>query len=807
MQQSEVRLKRSQEIAHLGSWELDLVNNCLSWSDEVYRIFGLQPQEFGATYEAFLQAVHPDDRTAVDAAYSGSIKEGRDFYEIEHRVVRKITGEIRYVHEKCQHIRDESGKITRSIGMVHDITERKRAEEALQASEKRYRSYIEVTGELGWTTSADGEVVEDIPSFRKFTGQSYEEVKGWGWSKALHPDDFENTTRFWEKAVEEKNSYEIEYRLRRHDGVYRYFLARGVPVLEEGKIREWVGTCIDITSRKQAEQALKASEEKYHSLFTNMTEGFALGEIITDSNGQPTDYSILEANRAWEELTGLSLARIAGKPLKEIIPDLEQYWADCYGKVALTGEPMHLENYNKFTDHWYAIYAYSPQKGHFVSLVQNITSRKQAEEAMLRLNRELQAISQCNQAIVRVTDEQTLVKEVCRIMCDVVGYRMAWVGTVEHNSARSIRPEAWYGDDQGYLARSGISWADSELGRGPTGTAARTGKTDFCQDFITDVRATPWREEALKRGFRSSIAIPLFNSPGSVFAVFTLYAAKPNGFTPAEVKLLEELAGDLAFGINALRNRQERLQAEKELQQRTVELETVNRDLAAANKELETFSYSVSHDLRAPLRSLDGFSQALLEDYAASLDEQGKKWLQSIRDASRHMGQLIDDILGLSRVIRTELKLTKVDLSQISRDIAEKLKNLEPERLVEFDIIPGAIVMGDSNLLGLVLQNLLGNAFKFTAKCPQARIEFGITRQNGSKVYFVRDNGAGFDMKYVDKLFKPFQRLHSEKEYPGTGIGLVTIQRIIQRHGGQVWAEGEENKGASFYFTLKQGRI
>ena len=258
LRQSEERLKRSQEIAHLGSWELDLVNNSLSWSDEVYRIFGLKPQEFGANYEAFLAAVLPEDREAVDTAFSGSLREGRDSYEIEHRVIRQTTGEIRYVHEKCQHVRDENGKITRSIGMVHDITDRKRAEEALRDSEKRYRSFIEVTGELGWTTDVEGEVIEDIPSFRKFTGQSYEEVKGWGWSKALHPDDFVNTTEVWQKAVKEKSRYEVEYRLRRYDGIYRYFLARGVPVFEEnGSIREWVGTCIDIAERKQSEEAIK----------------------------------------------------------------------------------------------------------------------------------------------------------------------------------------------------------------------------------------------------------------------------------------------------------------------------------------------------------------------------------------------------------------------------------------------------------------------------------------------------------------------------------------------------------------------
>ncbi len=255
LRESEKRLNRSQEIAHLGSWELDLINNRLYWSDEVYRIFGLQPQEFGASYEAFLEAVHPDDRSAVDEAYSGSLRESRYTYEIEHRVVRKSTGEVRIVYEKCEHIRDESGRIIRSVGMVHDITERKQAEEALLFAYARYRSFISVTGQIGWTTNPAGEVVEDLPEWRNYTGQGIDDIKGWGWSKALHPDDLAYTAEAWRKSVREKSTYEIEYRIRRHDGVYRHFLARGTPVLrEDGTILEWVGICIDITERKRAEE-------------------------------------------------------------------------------------------------------------------------------------------------------------------------------------------------------------------------------------------------------------------------------------------------------------------------------------------------------------------------------------------------------------------------------------------------------------------------------------------------------------------------------------------------------------------------
>ena len=258
----------------------------------------------------------------------------------------------------------------------------------------------------------------------------------------------------------------------------------------------------------------------------------------------------------------------------------------------------------------------------------------------------------------------------------------------------------------------------------------------------------------------------------------------------------------------SLRYAIERKQAEVELQKHRDHLEELveqrTTELTAVNKELESFSYSVSHDLRAPLRGIDGFSQALLEDYPDKLDEQGKEYLQRVRSATQRMGELIDDMLNLSRVTRSEMRCETVDLSTLARTFTAELQKTQPGRQVEFVITEGLNVNGDARLLRVVLQNLLGNAWKFTGKKPKARIEFGVTRHEEKPVYYVRDDGVGFDMTYVGKLFAPFQRLHSAEEFPGTGIGLATVQRVILRHGGTIWAEGAVGKGATFYFTLKQ---
>jgi PAS domain S-box-containing protein len=235
-----------------------------------------------------------------------------------------------------------------------------------------------------------------------------------------------------------------------------------------------------------------------------------------------------------------------------------------------------------------------------------------------------------------------------------------------------------------------------------------------------------------------------------------------------------------------------RKQAEEALREREVSLD-------AANKELEAFSYSVSHDLRAPLRSIDGFSQALVEDYAEQIDAAGKGYLQRVRAATQRMGMLIDDLLNLSRVTRSPLRRSRVNLSAIAESIVQDLQRTQPDRAVEFVVAPGMEEECDANLMRIVLENLLGNAWKFTARHATARIEFG----RDGDTYFVQDDGAGFDATYKSKLFGAFQRLHNVNDFAGTGIGLATVQRIIRRHGGKVWADGAPEKGATFSFTLR----
>ncbi|MEA5463734.1 GAF domain-containing protein [Leptothoe sp. PORK10 BA2] len=311
---------------------------------------------------------------------------------------------------------------------------------------------------------------------------------------------------------------------------------------------------------------------------------------------------------------------------------------------------------------------------------------------------------------------------------------------------------------------------------------------------------------------RANLVVPLLQGR-HLWGLLCIHQCRaPRQWQETEIEFVRQIASHLAVALQHAElwadlqaEVVERQQAEQRAQELNRGLQQAIIELKAVNQELEAFSYSVSHDLRAPLRSIDGFSQALLEDCLENLDENGQNYLHRIRSATQRMGALIDDLITLSRVTRNDMHKGAVNLSQLAHRICRDLQQASPERQVAWEIHPEMVAYGDRPLLQVMLDNLLNNAWKYTSKQPHPEIEFGvIIQENGMTAYFVRDNGVGFDISFVDKLFHPFQRLHGMHEFSGNGIGLATVQRIIHRHGGQVWAEGILEQGATFYFTLPE---
>ena len=509
-------------------------------------------------------------------------------------------------------LRNEQGEHYALCGISSDITERETSAAALRESEARFRSLVMATSQVVWVADANGQVNRPLPSWQEFTGQSDAETKGAGWIDALHPDDTARALDVWKRCVESRSLYEVEYRVLRHDGIYRNLSARGVAVTNnDGSVREWVGSCADVTDIRKAE----AERDRFFSLSLDLM-------CIANSDGY-----FHRINPAFEKVLGFKQEELLSRPFLDFV---------------------HPED------------------------------RQSTLEVLKSLN-----------AGATVANFEN------RYMCTDASYR-------------------W------------LHWS--------------------CAAVV-------------------------------------------------EYRQLYLVAHDIT----------ERKRVDAELRQLNVELDerVVERtaQLEMANRELEAFTYSVSHDLRAPLRGIDSFSLMVLEDYGPKLDDEGRRMLSVVRSESQRMGQLIDDLLKFSRLGRLEMQLQCIDMNALLVDVIDKL-GLPPgrERQISVGLLPKA--QGDRNLIQHVWVNLLSNAVKFTSNQAAPAIEVGGAIADGFVTYYVKDNGAGFDPRYVHKLFAVFQRLHTEEEFEGTGVGLALVQRIVNRHGGNVRAEGQVNKGATFYFSL-----
>jgi PAS domain S-box-containing protein len=507
---------------------------------------------------------------------------------------------------------------------------------------------------------------------------------------------------------------------------------------------------------------------------------------------------------------GLSPGQVVGMPLQEYLGTNEAAHPIMEAsQQALLGRDGEFDFESNGAWFQNSIKPLKNEQGQIVGVLGisfEITARKRAQLELEWVGRLYRLLSRVNEAIVRSHDRDALFGMICRAAVESGLFRLAWIGMLDNQEPRVV-PVAHSGFEDGYLEKLNIRLDDERTRNGPTATAIRTAEHVLCQDIQNDPKMLQWREAAIKRGYHSSGAFPIHEA-GEAVGSINVYALDGYFFSPDIVELMLELSADVSFALDVFSEKKRRELAEDELRQLNLELERRVQErthqLEVANGELEAFSYSVSHDLRAPLRSIDGFSQILLKKYQTQFDATGSDYLQRVRRASQRMGLLIDDLLQLSRVARGALKRELIDVSAIAESVADELRKANPERQVEFVLQQGLSAYADPGLMRVVMDNLLGNAWKFTGKKADAKIEFGQCDRDGESTFYIRDNGDGFNMAYAHKLFGAFQRLHGATEFEGTGIGLATVRRIIHRHHGKVWAEGKEGMGATFYFTLPQ---
>jgi len=419
----------------------------------------------------------------------------------------------------------------------------------------------------------------------------------------------------------------------------------------------------------------------------------------------------------------------------------------------------------------------------------DISMRKRAETELHRVNRALKVLGESSQAMARAVDEKEFLAEVSRMIVDVGGYRLAWIGFAQEDEKKSVRPMAQAGFEDGYLEKADITWADTQRGRGPTGTAIRTGRPTVCKNILKDPRFAPWRGEAVRRGYCSSIALPVRIGDKAIGAL-NIYATEPDAFDAEEVRLLEELASDISYGLTALRNKFEREKAEEAL-------------VKSSNK-IKMFAYSVSHDLKNPAIAVYGLAKRLNRYSKDRLDERGRTYCDQIMKASEHIASLVEKINLYIKTKEVPLSIEKVRLKDIVDTVKEEfapqlagrqIRWLEPERIPE--------VYADRTSMVRVLRNLVDNALKYGGH-DLSEIRISYQESEDTHILSVEDDGIGLGDEDAKTLFGPFKRKRMAGKVEGAGLGLAIVKEIAEQHKGRVWLEPAIKKGAAFHISISK---
>jgi PAS domain S-box-containing protein len=799
-------------------------------SSQIETILGYPQDTYTEDPQYWSKILHPDDRERVLAAEIEAAERGH--FKLEYRVFAS-DGRVVWLRDEAQIVRDEEGRPRFWQGAIFDITERKRAELTLRKSEERHRLVARATNEAIWdsdlladTQTWDG-AVEDM-----FGYPVHQETDSAWWEERIHPDDRGRVLSDIDdvlKGVGE--TWSDEYRFRRADDTYATVVDRAYVVRNaEGEPVRVIGSMMDVTERRRAEERLRASEAELRALFEAMTDVI----LVLDAQGRylkvaPTNPSLLY--KPPDELLGKTLREVMPKDQADIFLDHIRLALETQRPVN-TEYSLHLGG----EEVWFAGTVSPLQEDSVVYIARDITERKRAEEEVRRLNEELEnRVAERTSQLEAAKRRLAFLAEASAMLSASLDYR-ATLSSVARLAVPTLAD--WCAvdvlEEDGLLERVAVTHQDPEKVRwayelqeryppdpnAPRGVlkVLRTGLSEFYPQVTDEMLVAASRDAEQRRilrevGVTAAMVVPMVSRGRTLGAITLVTAESGRRYGEADLELAEGLARRAAQAVDnaelhreAQREIVERKRAEEEIGRLNEQLEERVRQRTAqleeANKELESFSYSVSHDLRAPIRHMGGFAQMLQSRAGSSLDETNLRYLDTILSSADRAGTLIDDLLSFSRMGRAEMSLAVVDMDRLARETFADLRFETTGRDIDWKVGELPEVRGDRAMLQLVLQNLLSNAIKYTRPRERAVIEIGSTPNDEEIVFFVRDNGVGFDMAYVGKLFDVFQRLHHAEEFEGTGIGLATVRRIVRRHGGRVWAEGAVGEGATLYFSL-----
>ena len=661
-------------------------------------------------------------------------------------------------------------------------------------SEERFRTVADYTYDWEYWQGAQGELLYISPSCMRITGYAKADFASNPnlMYEIIHPEDRDSMLAHVHNIAHEHEGT-LDFRIVRKDGATRWIAhgCRGV-FGRDGHFMGRRANNRDVTEHKQAEQALVHEKALFETIFNGIPDAIVYADV---------NRRIIAINPGFTSTFGYAIADLAGKETAFFYESQAEYERQGRLRFNLTATERALPyevNYRKQDGSVFpgetlgtAIKSPSGSVLGFIGVIRDITERKR-DERLLALEH---AIAH---ALAVETDAVLGLKAVMKAICTAKNWERSTFWRADEASGVMRFETSWDSPGlnlEGYTERSRhVVFAP---GAGLVGRVWQSGQPIWAADFSNDPRVV---QHALAReiGVRGVFVLPV-TSEGRTIGALAFFSREVREPDERLLAVAQVIGSELGQFLQRKQAEDQVLKLNADLEQRVKER---TQALEVANKELESFSYSVSHDLRAPLRAIQGFSSLVEKQYASQIDEQGRDMLRRVGAGALKMGALIDDLLKLSQISRQAMHVVSIDLTALAWEVAGELQVAAPERKVEWVIAPQVSANGDPGLLRVVLQNLMGNAWKYSAKREGARIEFGACERAGRPAYFVRDNGAGFDSAYADKLFGAFQRLHSPGEFSGTGIGLATVKRIILRHSGEVGAESKVGEGATFYFSL-----
>jgi PAS domain S-box-containing protein len=812
-----------------------------SWNRGAEKIFGYKAAEIiGTSIMRLVPAAKVDEENQL----LRQMKRGDSAAHLETIRVA-MDGQLIDVLITASPIKDAAGKITGVSKVAHDITQRKRTEQALSASEARFR----FLNDLNEATRSLADPEQIMAIMARLLGEHLEASRC-AYANVEHDgEQFTIVHDYTDGCASTVGTYQLSLFGARTQAALRggqtavirdvdaellpdegadMFSAIGVkaiivcPMIRSGQLRammavhqtasrDWtVGEitivedvaerCWATIERRIAEEkvhrlneeleqrvfertaALRASEARYHLLFDSIDEGFCIIQMM-DSPDKPIDYRFLEINPSFEKHTGLR--NPVGKTMRELTPEHEEHWFEAYDRIARTGEPARFQNQAKGLGRWYDVYACrfgEPANRQVAVVFSDVTEQKSAVANIGQLNAELrQRAAELNSLFESLPGSYLVLTPDLKIVAASDAYLRATLSTREDILGRDVFEV--FPDNPGDPAPTAVANMRASMAK-----VLRDAAPDTMAIQKHDVRR---RDGSFEERYWSPINSPMFGADREIKYIvhrveevteFILHKTRQPGGTAEPNTQVQQM--------------------EAEIFQSSRNLQATNQQLEDANKELEAFSYSVSHDLRAPLRAINGFAGIVMKEFATQMPTAARPYLERICNGGKQMGLLIDNLLAFSRLSRQPLKRQHVDTAALVKSVIHDLAPLHQGRPIEFQPATLPSCWGDPALLKQVWLNLISNAIKYTRGRDPALIEIGCVRDEGEDVYFVRDNGTGFDMKYAHKLFGVFQRLHLAEEFEGTGVGLAIVQRIVNRHAGRVWAAAEEGLGATFRFTL-----